>query len=127
MWLNERISEGAARTALRRQREDDAPRLLDEAQGLQSFFISLTESDQQSADPASRYIRRFVLATAPALFIFPCGDHKCRGGGHDITPMILAGLRGHQSRTEGENRCAGLKGEVSCTRVLHFEAVAAFA
>ena len=127
MWSRERNAEAVKRTADRRQREDDAPRLLEAAKGLRTFFIELEESDLQSADPAACYVRRFVLATAPALFFLPCGDPKCRGGGHDITDTVLAGLRSHQPRTEGESRCAGVIGEVSCTRKLRFEAVASFA
>jgi len=126
MWSRDRNNEAAKRAADRRQRENDAPRLLETAQGLKSLFIELQESDQRSAEPTSRYIRRIVLATAPALFFFPCGDPKCRGGGHDVTDAVLTGLRGHQPRTQGENLCTGVAGETPCTRKLHFEAVAAF-
>jgi hypothetical protein len=126
MRVRERTADGAMSAAVRYQREDEAPRLLEAAKGLRSLFIALKESKEQSADPAARYIRRFELKTAPALFLVPCLDPKCRGGGYDITGRVMAGLQSHQTRTEGEDRCAGVTGEASCTRRLHFEAVAAF-
>jgi hypothetical protein len=127
MWSRQRDPEAAKRSADRRQREKDAPRLMSQTPGLQSLCIELKESGQENGNPVSFHIRRFVLDTAPALFLVPCGDPKCGGGGHDITTEVLDGLRSHRTRIEGEDPCVGATGEIACTRKLHYAAVATFA
>ncbi|MBI5531353.1 MAG: hypothetical protein HY898_01465 [Deltaproteobacteria bacterium] len=126
MWSRQRNPEAAKRVADRRQREQDAPRLLQETPGLQSLYIELKESGDANGNPVSSHIRRFQLSTAPALFLFPCGDPKCDGGGHDITDEVLAGLREHKTRIEGQDACVGAAGEVPCTRTLSYAVVATF-
>ena len=126
MWSRQRNPEVAKRIADRRQREQDAPRLLQETPELRSLFIELKEAGQGNGNPESFHIRRFHLETAPALFLVPCGDPKCDGGGHDITGEVLAGLRGRRTRIEGQDACAGGAGETLCTRTLYYAAVATF-
>ena len=116
----------AQRTAARREREDSAPRLAHEAPDLVSLRLEIEERSDISSVSQPKYIRRIVVASAPALFLIPCGDPSCADGGHDVTSMIMHALRSHRSAFDGEDGCHGSIGTGSCSRVLRFEAVAEY-
>ena len=111
-------SEAAQRSAERRQREKDAPRLLAEVPNLKSLRLQLEERRDGRTLPESAHVRHFPMAEAPALFDLPCLDPSCRDGGHDATRQMLNGLRRGQTRFEGEDNCYGTVGSVGCQRVL---------
>jgi hypothetical protein len=125
MWRRRTNPEAEQRTLDRRHREDGAPRLRAETPRLQSLSIELKEFFSRESSPDSVHIRRIVLETAPALFLFACGDPKCSGD-HDLTDEVLAGLRHDRTRIEGELRCGGATGESACVRKVHYTAVATF-
>jgi hypothetical protein len=119
--------EAAQRFAERRRREDEAPRLITEIPELRSLRLDVDEHTKDgivSSEPA--HIRRVVVEHAPALFILPCGDGRCKDGGHDITRTVLQALRSHQTRFEGEDACGGSQGSGQCGRVLHYIGTASF-
>jgi hypothetical protein len=120
-------SAAAQRAAERREREDRAPRLSDEVPDLQSLRFEIEERSGSMAVMQPKYIRRIVVANAPALFLVPCGDSNCHDGGHDFTRSIIQALRTHQSRFTGEEACQGSLGSgAPCNRVLHFDAFAEY-
>jgi len=110
----------------RRRREREAPLLCAEAPGLVELSIELTECGQGAGFPDVTFIRRFVLATAPALFLVACGDPLCAGGGHDLSPPVMSALGSQQRELRGETKCRGTVGEVTCTRCVRFVMTAAF-
>ena len=127
-WRNPRRAnlELLRRNAERRRREDEASRLLTEVPGLRTLHMEITESGQSEVTPVVHYIRRFGLTNAPAVFLVPCTDPLCDGGGHDLTSEVLAGLRSHYLRIEGKDTCQGLSRDLHCTRELRFAAIATF-
>jgi hypothetical protein len=116
-------SPAALRFAERRQREDDAPRLLAEAPDLRSLQL---EIEEQGGSAGPKYIRRIVIDTAPALFFLPCGDPRCVDGGHDVTTSVMQALRNRSQSFDGSDDCFGSVGPSACARVLHFKAVAEY-
>ncbi|HVZ36635.1 MAG TPA: hypothetical protein VG963_29605 [Polyangiaceae bacterium] len=124
--MNRRNPEAARRLAERRQREDDAPRLAAAFPQLESLAIRVVEASPGIANPVGTYTRRVVVASAPALFVLPCGDSQCRDGGHDLTHEILSGLRQNQLQFAGESSCRGFVGNSECRRVLRYVASATF-
>ena len=123
-WRRSQATNG--RAAERRRRERDAPLLREEVPHLLSLFIEIKESGQGSGLPDATHIRRFVLATAPALFLFACGEPACEGGGHDISPEVTVALRSRQPELLGSSRCAGMVNEAACVREVHFVMKATF-
>ena len=87
-----RVAAATSRASERRERERAAPLLCEEAPGLLSLAVEVTESGQGPGVPDNTYTRRFALETAPALFLFACGEHLCEGGGHDISLQVMAGV-----------------------------------
>src|SRR5687768_12027770 len=124
MWRQSR--EVALRTAERRQREDDAPRLAVTIPGLQGLRLEVLEHSSSIARPESAHVRHVVVANAPALFVMPCHDTQCKDGGHDLTHEILAALRRRNGRFEGEDACRGTVGSAGCSRTLGYSAVATY-
>lgn len=120
-----RDSEAAQRFTERRKREDDAPRLHEEAPDLVTFDLELTEEGSDTA-AAMKHLRRVVVASAPAHFEIPCLDPSCVGGGHDLTDAIMRALRAHASTFEGEDACHGSVRTAACGRVLRFAGVATY-
>jgi hypothetical protein len=118
-----RGGEAAERFAARRKREDDAPRLLARVPLLESLRIDVSDGGPV-AD--SVYIRRIVVASAPALFAFPCGDHACKDGGHDVTNEVMGALLRHETQFAGEDACGGTLGTARCARVLRWAATATY-
>jgi len=120
------MSAAAQRAAERRDRENRAPRLLDLVPDLVSLRLEIEERSDATSVNQPKYIRRIVVATAPALFLVPCADSKCADGGHDLTTPVMQALQGHRSEFAGEHACGGSLGAGTCSRVLHYEAFAEF-
>ena len=124
--MKRRDTEAARRVAERRQREDEAPRLAAAFPRLESLNIRIAEGNPGISNQLGSHTRRVVVATAPALFVLPCGDSQCRDGGHDLTAQLLAGLRQNKLEFEGEDFCRGAIGNSECRRVLRFVATASY-
>jgi hypothetical protein len=123
-----RHGEAAQRFAERRRREDEAPRLSAEVPRLRSLRLELDEHTRDgvvSTEPA--HIRRVVVENAPALFYMPCGDARCKDGGHDITRNVMDALRAGDTRVEGEDACSGSQGSGQCGRILRYVGIATYA
>ena len=116
-------SPAALRFAERRRREDESPRLCDEAPELLSLRL---EVDERGSAAAPKYIRHIVVDTAPALFFLPCGDPTCVDGGHDVTTEVMRALRSRSQFFDGTDGCFGSMGSSSCGRVVHYSAVAVY-
>jgi len=124
--MGRRNPEAARRLAERRQREDDAPRLAAACPKLESLGIRVVEGNPGISNPVGAHTRRVVVATAPALFVLPCGDSHCRDGGHELTHEVLSGLRQKKLQFEGEDSCRGFIGPSECRRVLRYVAMATY-
>jgi hypothetical protein len=123
MMPHRRNSPAAARFAERRQRENEAPRLSDQAPALVSLRLDIEE---QFGAGATAHIRRCVVDRAPALFLVPCGDPRCTDGGHDLTNDVMRAVRAGQTSFEGNDDCTGTVGTSPCLRVLHFHGTAEY-
>jgi len=123
-WGKDR--EATRRTAERRQREDEAPRLATTIPALQGLRLEVLEHSPGIAHPEHTHVRHVVVASAPALFVMPCHDAQCKDGGHDLTQEILAALRRRNARFEGEDECRGTVGSAGCSRILGYVAVATY-
>src|SRR4051812_17995983 len=97
----------AQRSAERRQREDDASRLKKEIPSLRKLRIVIAESGALGIKKHSKLV---VIANAPALFVFPCGDENCQGGGHDLTTWALYSLRALRTTFSERDACSGSVG-----------------
>jgi hypothetical protein len=127
MYMHHRKqSDAALRFAERRKRENEAPRLSAEVPRLQTLRLEIEERSGGSAVAEPVHVRRIVVEHAPALFFLPCGDARCREGGHDITHHVLRSLHANQTRFEGQDVCTGSQGSGQCSRVLHYVAVATY-
>ena len=124
MWR--RNPEAAKRFAERRQREDEAPRLAAAFPKLESLGIRVLEGNPGISNPEGSHTRRVVVATAPALFVLPCGDSQCQDGGHELTAELLSALRSNKLQFEGEDSCRGVIGGSECRRVLRYVATASY-
>jgi hypothetical protein len=118
MW--EPRNNAAQRFAERREREDEAPRLLALIPGLKSLELDIQErrGTWPEPTPEGSYVRRVVVSSAPALFFITCHDPVCRDGGHDLTSLVMRALRSHQSRFEAVDRCPGRLGSADCPRTI---------
>ena len=121
-----RSREGAARFAERRQRENDAPRLVGEVPNLATLRLEVEEHRGAAAMPETKHVRHVVVASAPALFLFPCGDTACRDGGHDLTRALLQHLERGQTEFTLEETCTGTIGTASCGRTVRVRARATY-
>ncbi len=123
-----RNTEAAQRFAERREREDRAPRLRDEAPDVTHLSLEMSERRAEATAPEIEYIRRIVVQSAPALFEIPCGDTGCAEGGHDITRTVLDELRSRHESFEGEDACYGNVGPNStpCGRILRFKGTVSY-
>jgi hypothetical protein len=124
---NRRQSDGAQRFAERRKREDESPRLTAEVPRLRTLALEIEEKIEGGSLAEPTHIRRVVVQHAPALFVLPCGDSRCRDGGHDVTHAVLRALRAGETRFDGEDACAGSIGTGRCLRILHYVAIATYA
>jgi hypothetical protein len=120
-------NEAAERRRKRQEAEDAAPRLTDEVPNLTGLRLTQTFRRGESAVQPP-YVRLVVVDRAPALFIVPCIEKTCRDGGHDITQIMMSGLRRGLSRFEGSAACEGELGSMGarCGGVLVFEAEATY-
>lgn len=125
--MRNRGREAAERTAERRRRESEAPRLLASAPTLKLLELVIEERRDGRTLPETTHKKRVVLEHAPALFAMPCMDRACRDGGHDITAEIMHALAKKQTTFSGEDPCNGQTGSAPCQRVLHYTATAEFA
>jgi hypothetical protein len=119
-------SAAALRAAERRERENAAPRLASEVPDLVSLRLEVEEKSGTSSAGQPKYTRFIVVASAPALFLLPCGDANCVDGGHDITSFVMSALRARKPRFAGEDECRGSVGTSFCSRVLSFSASAEY-
>jgi hypothetical protein len=71
-------------------------------------------------------MKHVIVASAPALFIFHCGDELCEGGGHDVTTSILYSLRALRTEFTGQHACDGTVGCSRCRRSIEFRAFAEY-
>ncbi len=120
---NRRNRLAAQRFTDRRQREDEAPKLLSQVPDLVSLRL---EIEERAGAGATKHTRRLVIERAPALFFVPCGDPRCTDGGHDLTSAVMGALRGHERSFRGRDECTGGLGSATCSRVLHFEGIAEY-
>jgi hypothetical protein len=121
-----RPSDGELRVAERWQRADDAPRLCDEAPNLKTLRITAEEWRGGGGISGSEHVKIVQVATAPALFLMPCGDPRCKDGGHDITYEVMNMLRSQATRFEGEDGCGGSVGGGECARQLRYVITATY-
>lgn len=121
-----RQSAAAQRAVERREREDRAPRLVEQVPDIVSLLLEIEDRSSSTATMQPKYLRRVVVERAPALFLIPCGDPNCTDGGHDVTWPVMQALQSHRVSFDGEDSCHGSVGSSSCTRVLHFHAVAQY-
>jgi hypothetical protein len=119
-------SAAAARAQERREREDGARRLSAEVPELVSLQFSMEERSESTSVSQPKYTRHIMVATAPALFLVPCGDRNCVDGGHDVTHQVMRALQSHKTEFEGTDTCSGSLGSSTCSRVLYYSAVAEY-
>lgn len=125
MQPGRRHSEAQRRAAERRQREDEAPRLLAVVPRLTSLEIAFADGERGTASTLD-HIRRVVIDRAPALFEQRCANPSCKTGGHDLTHEIVSGLTRGMTRIEGEDACLGAMTSGTCGWVLKYVATATF-
>lgn len=113
-------TEAAERAQARREAEDAAPRLAAEIPNLETLRLEVEEHEGSARRPEQTYLRHIVVPSAPALFLIPCGDSRCKDGGHDITREVLTALRAGETRFQGSDACQGSQGSAPCVRVLHW-------
>ena len=118
--------DAAARFAERRRIEDEAPRLRDVVPRLTKLRIEIAEGREHATTAEISHKRVVVVAVAPSLFVFPCGDASCKDGGHDVTHEIVRGLRDGKTEIRGEDTCYGHTGTADCGRVLRYVAYAEY-
>ena len=116
MLNRQKLAELNEARAEHKRREDDAPRLRDVVPRLNSLRLRFEERgrDEQTKVQYTRYI---VVATAPALFAFRCGEPRCTGR-YELTEPILHGLRQSKQQITGETACTGSVGDRDCDRTL---------
>lgn len=124
MTLRRRNTEASERFAQRRAREEAAPRLKERAPDLQTLKLEVEESADTTT--YSKHTRIIVVDRAPALFVIPCGDTSCTGGGYEITDAVMHNLRMHSEHFDADDRCMGTIGSAPCRRVLHVNATATY-
>ncbi len=118
--------DAAGRFAERRRLEDEAPRLHDKVPRLETCRIEIAEGRNDATSADVTHTRIVVVAVAPALFVFPCGDPSCRDGGHDVTSEILRGLASGNTEIRGEDACYGRVGASECGRILRYRVFASY-
>lgn len=126
MSFGKRKSEAAERFAERRRREDAAPRLKERARDLVSLKLEVEEAHDTSDTARAKHVRHVVVAHAPALFVFPCGDTSCEGGGYDVTSTVIRALESHARDFTADDRCNGSIGNAPCKRTLHVRGTATY-
>jgi hypothetical protein len=125
MYGSKRNAEAAQRSADRRRREDEAPRLSAEVPRLLTVELAIADGEP-GAIGGSDHVRHVVVARAPALFEMKCGNRDCKDGGHDLTYEIMRELRASKTRIEGQDPCQGTVGSSRCAHVLRYVATATY-
>ncbi len=120
-----RNSEAAKRAQERRQRENEAARLLELVPELKSLELEIQETREGLASADVKHKRYIMVDRAPALFDIPCSDNGCTGG-HDFTGAIMRHLRSNTTHFEGSGHCPGRVKDVDCAFEMHFVATAAY-
>ena len=126
MMNHRRHSEAAQRQTDRRQREDEAPRLLTEVPRLTGLKLEIQENRGGGLIAEAGHVRRIVIENAPALCMMSCADRSCKDGGHDLTWDIMRALKNGQTRFEGEHTCDGQLGTATCNRLMRYVGIATF-
>lgn len=101
-------------------RADEAPRLSTEVPRLKQLKLALSEWRGTSEISGTAHTRLFMIDTAPAAFVIPCGDPRCRDGGHELTGPIMNALVSGREHFEGDDECRGTLGVGSCDRTLRY-------
>jgi hypothetical protein len=123
MMPHRKDSRAAQRFAVRRRREDDAPKLREQVPALTSLRLELEE---RFGPGGTKHIRRFVIDNARALFLVPCGDPRCVDGEHDLTSHVMRALRARETSFRGSDDCAGNVDSSVCPGVLRFDGTAEY-
>jgi len=124
--MHGRNAEAQERYQQRQQRENEAPRLAAEFPSLKSLKLNMTFLRGEGAAQSS-HVRVIVIERAPAVFHVPCADRACRGGGHELTPIVMAALREKKTSFSGTAPCDGTTtAGLACTGELKFEATATY-
>ncbi len=110
-------SAASLRSAERRKREGEAPRLKSEVPSLKSLRIEIAE---HLPTGTTKHVKLVVVDHAPALFIVPCGDADCRDGDHDLTREVMWALRAGEKELSGESSCQGSVRSGNCTRRISY-------
>ena len=126
MSFRKRRTEASERFAERRRREDEAPRLKERVPRLVSLKLEVEETHDTSDTGRAKHVRHVVVANAPALFLFPCGDTSCEGGGYDVTETVMRALESRSEHFTADDRCYGTINNVPCERTLHVSATATY-
>ena len=122
-----RNTEAIKRSAERKKREDKAERLLKKVPNLKSLSIHISEKPVDGKGYEISYVKRVVVDHAPALFVIPCVERSCAGGGHDLTRKVLNALKKGKTEFTGNDRCEGTIDGEECTLELSFVAEASYA
>lgn len=104
----------------------ESPRIRDVVPRLLSVRLELSERRGEGQVECA-YIKRIAIEHAPAVFMIPCGEPRCKHGSYDLTRPILSALQRQESRIEATDTCMGDVGTSQCGRVLHCVAVAEYA
>lgn len=121
----EKELERKERRIQRSIREDAAGKLLVRAPDLIALNIATHETRPASVGD-THYIRRVVVAQAPALFEVLCSDPQCEDGGYDVTREVLSALASHKAQFEGQQPCQGHCGVNACGRILRYVGTATY-
>lgn len=124
MRPSSKFQAATQRSVERREAEEGAPRLIAQVPSLRSARIQITEMIPTGT---TKHIKHVVVASAPALFIIPCGDKACRDGSHDLTAPLMSAFRRRLTSAVGENSCEGTCGTAPCGRSIRYELVAEYA
>lgn len=125
MYHHARMKRAAQRSADRREQEDAADRLHEVVPKLETLQLNIEQGfGQTGLEPG--YVRHIIVATAPALFLIPCGNKTCALGRHDITEEVLTALKEQKESFEGNRVCDGDAEGSACGRSLRYTATATY-
>ncbi len=82
--------------------------------------------EERFGSGAVKHTRRFVVDSARALFLVPCGDPRCVDGEHELTSQVMRALRAGETSFDGSDDCSGNIGSSGCLRVVRFHGVAEY-
>jgi hypothetical protein len=125
MYGSKRNAEADQRSADRKRREDEAPRLKNEVPTLLTLKLAISDGEP-GAIGGSEHTRHVIVERAPALFEMKCGNRDCKEGGHDITYELMRELGQKRTRVEGQDPCHGNVGSSRCAYVLRYVATATY-